>query len=137
MTYTFRLALGSLGLCLFAAAQSPAPPSGVDLKAIDKTVDPCQDFFHYACGGWLKANPIPARYPRWSRFDELRNRNQEILRQILEDSAKNQGRSAIDQKIGAFYQACMDEAAIEKAGYDPISPGLARIAGLKDKAQLA
>jgi putative endopeptidase len=136
MSYTFRLALGALGLCVFAAGQSPAPPSGVDLKAIDKTVDPCQDFFHYACGGWLKANPIPARYPRWSRFDELRNRNQEILRQILEDSAKNQGRSDIDQKIGAFYQACMDEAAIEKAGYDPIKPGLARIAGLKEKSQL-
>lgn len=136
MSYTFRLALGALSLCVLAAGQSPAPPSGVDLKAIDKTVDPCQDFFHYACGGWLKANPIPARYPRWSRFDELRNRNQEILRQILDDSAKNQGRSAIDQKIGAFYQSCMDEAAIEKAGYDPIKPGLARIAGLKDKAQL-
>ena len=137
MSYTFRLILGALGLCAFAAAQSPPPPSGVDLKAIDKTVDPCQDFFHYACGNWIKANPIPARYPRWSRFDELKDRDQEILRQILEDSAKNQGRSAIDQKIGAFYQACMDEAAIEKAGYDPIKPGLARIAGLKDKVQLA
>lgn len=137
MSYIFRLILGALGLCVFAAAQFPTPPSGVDLKAIDKTVDPCQDFFHYACGNWIKANPIPARYPRWSRFDELKDRDQEILREILEDSAKNQGRSAIDQKIGAFYQACMDEAAIEKAGFDPIKPGLARIAALNDKAQLA
>lgn len=139
MSKTFRLALAFFAISTFAMGESPAPgtSSGVDLKAIDKSVDPCEDFFHYACGNWMKANPIPARYPRWSRFGELRVGNENVLKQILEESSKNQGRSAIDQKIGAFYQSCMDEAAIEKSGYNPIKPGLARIARLNDKAQIA
>ncbi len=136
MSHAFRLILSSLGVCLFAAGQSTAPSSGVDLNAMDKSVDPCQDFFHYACGNWNKAHPIPAQYPRWGRFNELQDRNREVSRQILEDSAKNQSRSAVDQKLGAFYQSCMDEGAIEKAGYTPIEPGLARIARLHDKADL-
>ena len=103
---------------------------------MDKSVDPCQDFFNYACGNWNKTHPIPAQYPRWGRFNELQDRNREVLPQILEDSAKNQSRSAVDQKLGAFYQSCMDEEAIEKAGYAPIEPGLARISRLKDKADM-
>src|SRR3954454_21800925 len=109
-----RLMLALICLAVSAGSQPPAPASGVDLTAIDKGVDPCRDFFHYACGNWIKANPIPAKYPRWGRFNELRDRNQEVLHQILEVSAKNQNHPGIDQKIGAFYQSCMDETAIEK-----------------------
>lgn len=122
--------------CLFAAAQTASTSSGVDLKAIDKAVDPCQDFFHYACGAWIKSNPIPAQYSRWGRFNELLDHNQEILRQILEDSAKHQDRSPADQKIGAMYGSCMNEVAVDKAGFTPIRPGLQHIADLKDKAAL-
>ena len=137
MICSFRVVFGFLGLCALVLGQSSPPSSGVDLKAIDKTVDPCKDFYHYACGNWMKANPIPPQYSRWGRFNELSDHNLEVLRQILEDSAKNQNRSTIDQKIGAFYSSCMDEAGVEKAGYAPIKPGLEKIRSLKEKAELA
>jgi endothelin-converting enzyme/putative endopeptidase len=110
--------------------------SGVDLKAIDKSVNPCQNFYQYACGNWRKANPIPPEYSRWGRFDELLNRNQEALRNIAEDSAKNQQRSAIDQKVGGLYASCTNEAAVEKAGIQPIKPELDRIQAIQSKADL-
>ncbi len=125
-----------LGLGVIAFAQTSSPPSGVDLTAIDKSADPCQNFYQYACGSWIRTNPVPPQYSRWSRFNELQNHNQEVLRTILEDSAKHQDRSPIDQKIGAFYAACMDEAAVDKAGDDPVKPGIERIRSLPDKSAL-
>ncbi len=119
-----RLVAGLFATSMLGLAQNSTPSSGVDLKAIDKTIDPCQDFYKYACGNWMKANPIPPQYANWGRFNELADRNLEIVHQILEDSAKHQERSPIDQKIGAFYASCMDESAIEKAGYTPIKPGI-------------
>ena len=127
--------VGVIGLALAAWGQSP-PAGGVDLQAIDKSVDPCQNFYLYACGKWMKANPIPPEYARWGRFDELAERNEKILREILEDSAKHQDRSPADQKIGAFYSSCMNEAAIDKAGDGPLKPGLERIHALKSKDEL-
>ncbi len=132
-----RLTLGLLGICAVGMAQTASPSSGVDLKAIDKSVDPCQDFYRYACGNWMKANPIPPQYSVWGRFQELADRNQEVLHGILEDSAKHQDRSPLDQKIGAFYASCMDEASVEKAGDTPIKPAIDRVRALKDKAELA
>ncbi len=132
-----RLLCGLLLVSALGPAQSTSASSGVDLQAIDKSADPCQDFYKYACGNWMKNNPIPPDQARWGRFEELRQRNQQVLHEILEDSAKHQDRSALDQKIGAFYGACMDEAAINKAGDTPIEPGLQRIQALTDKAQLA
>lgn len=73
--------------------QSSSVSSGIDLKAIDSSVNPCQNFYQYACGGWIKANPIPPQYSRWGRFNELQERNQTILRGILEDSAAHPDRS--------------------------------------------
>ncbi len=85
----------------------------------------------------MKANPIPPQYSRWGRFNELQEHNQKVLREILDDSAAHTGRSAIDQKIGAFYGSCMNEPAIDKAGYTPIKPALERIQALNSKADLA
>lgn len=129
----------ALGICFSALllGQMPSSSSGVDLNAIDKSADPCQNFYQYACGTWIKNNPVPPEYSRWSRFNELLNRNQQTLREILEDSANHQNRSAIDGKIGGFYAACMDEKAVQANGFDPIKPGIATIEGLKSKQDLA
>jgi putative endopeptidase len=131
-----RVAVGLLLFSAVALSQS-APSSGVDLSAMDRTVNPCQDFYKFACGNWMKENPIPTQYAVWGRFQQLADRNQEILHQILEDSAKHQDRSPIDEKIGAFYASCMDEAGAEKKGAKPVMPDIERIRAMKDKSDLA
>jgi len=120
-----------------ADSDAPKAVKSFDIDAIDKSVDPCNDFYHYACGNWLKQNPIPADQSAWGRFNELRENNQLILKNILEkQSADNAGRSPNDQKIGDYYYSCMDEAAIEAKGTKPLQPMLDRIAAIKDKSEL-
>jgi putative endopeptidase len=121
-----------------ADSAKPRAIPGFDVAAVDKSVNPCDDFYQYACGGWLAANPIPSDRPRWGRFDALNLRNQEALRAILErTSAPDPKRDPLDQKIGDFYGSCMDEAAIEKKGAAALQPQLELIAGIKTEAQLA
>lgn len=110
--------------------------SGVDLGAIDKSADPCNNFYQYACGNWIKNNPIPPDQSAWGRFSELLQRNQMILRGILEDSEHHQNRSSIDQKIGGFYGSCMDEAGIDKRGTSPLQPELDRINHVSNLGEL-
>jgi putative endopeptidase len=134
-------ALAFISLAAVVAAQppsrKPAVQSGIDLKAIDASVSPCVDFYQYACGTWMKNNPIPADESRWSRFNELQDRNREILRQILDaNKADNPKRSAVDREIGDFYYACMDEQVIDSRGVEPIRPPLERIAGLPTKSAI-
>ena len=127
------------GVLLFASlceAQSSSSSSGVDLSAIDKSANPCQDFYAYACGNWIRNNPVPPQYAIWGRFNQLADQNEQVLRGILEDSEKHQKRSPLDQKIGAFYEACMDEAAIERAGSKPLRAELDRIQAINDKDTL-
>jgi putative endopeptidase len=130
---------GAFVIAMMCQGQTPASSSsssGVDLSAIDKSVNPCQDFYAYACGNWIKNNPVPPEYSVWGRFNQLADRNEEVLRGILEDSEKNQKRSPIDQKIGAFYEACMNEGAVDKAGYKPLKPELDRIQAIDGKDSL-
>lgn len=104
---------------------------------MDRTADPCVNFYQYACGTWIKNNPIPADQPRWGRFDELEERNREILRGILDKAAADDSsRSPIDQKIGDFYASCMDESSIDRRGLDPLKPELDRIAAIPAKNAL-
>lgn len=120
-----------------AETKPVARPKSFDPSAMDTTVSPCEDFYAYACGNWRKQNPIPSDQSRWGRFNELAEYNRQILREILEKYAANtSGRSAIDQKIGDFYQSCMDEKAIEAKGVTPIKPELDRIATISNKEQL-
>ena len=114
------------GLSLAQSDKVPQSQSGLDLKAIDKSVNPCNDFYQYACGSWIKANPIPPDESSWGRFKELFERNQVILRNILEDSEQHQSRSSIDQKIGGFYQSCMAEDVIQQRGTTPSIPSWRR-----------
>lgn len=125
------LALGQSGPPQGGGAASA---SGLDLAAIDRTADACTDFFQYACGGWIAANPMPADRPRWSAFTKLAERNSELLRQVLEQAAARTDRS--QQKIGDYYASCMDEATIERLDLAPLEPQLRRIAALRSAADL-
>jgi putative endopeptidase len=118
-----------------------APPSGdgrgFDVSNMDTSVAACENFFQYANGGWVKKNPIPAAYASWGRFNELSDRNQEQLRQILEDAAKSKAaKGSNEQKIGDYYASCMDEAGIETAGLSPLMPQLKRIDAINNNASL-
>jgi putative endopeptidase len=108
----------------------------LELSGIDRTVAPCDDFYQYANGGWRSAHPLPAVYSRFGRFEEVAERNRETLRAILEATAAdaNAAPGSNAQKLGAFWGACMNEAAIEAAGATPIRRDLKRIDGINTRA---
>jgi putative endopeptidase len=115
----------------------PYTPS-LDLASMDRTADACVDFYQYVCGGWMKNNPIPPDQASWSVYGKLANENQQFLWGILEQASDpNHTRDASEQKIGDYFQACMDEPAIEKLGAAPLQADLAEIAALNSKTQLA
>jgi len=119
------------------SASSAKPAAGFSLDTIDKSIDPCVDFYQYACGNWIKNAEIPADRPSWQSFSELDESNIAIEKGILEKAAAGgAGRNAIDQKIGDLYGSCMDEKAADAKGISPLKPELDRIAAVKDKGAL-
>ena len=147
-------------LCLFLIlpllllGQNPAPPTAAnaavtadqakvpkldhfDPDLVDRTLNPCDDFYKYACNKWIAANPIPADQVYWSTGGGLEMWNDNVLRETLQAASKNDStRSAVQQKIGDYWAACMDESGIEAAGMKPLQPELDRIAGLKSKKEI-
>jgi endothelin-converting enzyme/putative endopeptidase len=118
---------------LFALPYSPS----LDLASMDRSVEPCTDFYHYACGTWIKKNPIPADQARWDVYGKLAEENQRFLWGILEEASKPApARSVVETEIGDYFHACMDEAAVEKAGAAPLKPELEQIAALKSIGEL-
>ena len=134
-----RLGLAALGLgsllATSASAQTSKPAAaqkgvGINIANIDPSVTPCEDFFHYASGNWLKSNPIPDAQSSWGAFNELIDRNQATLRTILNNAATASSKAAKGtnaQKVGDFYGSAMDSAAIDAAGLKYLKPHLDRI----------
>jgi putative endopeptidase len=130
------------------ATPTPCPPPfasaaddqghGFDLANLDRSVAPCDNFYQFADGGWLKANPVPAAYSSWGTFNILHDRNEEVLRAVLEEAAKEKTaqRNSNWQKIGDFYATCMDESQIGSIGLTPLEPEFHRIAVIHDGATL-
>ena len=117
-----------------ASAQTPAPAASkhepaLDVTSMDRSVDPCVDFFKYSCGGWIKNNPIPPDQSSWDTYSKMQDENLGRLRGILEAAAApDPQRSAVDQKIGDYYASCTDEKASDAKGAEPLKPSLERIA---------
>ncbi len=120
-----------------AVTALPYTPS-LDVPSMDKSANPCVDFYQYTCGGWMKNNPIPGDQASWSVYGKLTQDNQRFLWGILDDLAKKtSGRTPTQQKIGDFFSACMNETAVEKLGAAPLKPQLDEIAAFKTKQDLA
>jgi len=124
---------------LRASARAADSPGywGFDTANLDKTCKPCDDFFQFAMGGWMKNNPIPPEYSSWGSFTVLADKNQQALRQILEAAEKSAAPAGSNEKkVGDFYASCMDTAAIESAGTKPIDSMLQRVAETKSAKDL-
>ncbi len=139
--------------CAFVAgaficsAQTSAPRSESNpklmapgLPAVDPSVSPCDDFYKFACNNWIHNNPIPGDQPAWGRFNELQERNQTVLREILEKAASDSATAAAnanDRRIGVFYGACMDVKTVDQLGFRPLGPEIDKINSIHDLLSLS
>jgi putative endopeptidase len=128
---------------LAASLVFPSPLAGqmqskpLDRANMDTTCSPCQDFYKYANGGWIKRNEIPGDKPMWGSFHELQDNNFAALREVLEEAASNarSTKNADQRKLGLFYGTCMDSTAAEAAGIKPLAAELGRIAAIRNRRQ--
>lgn len=129
----------SLTAILSLSAVSQTLSSGIDLEGMDKTCKPCDDFFQFTNGKWLEKNPIPDRYSRWGTFQIMNEANRERLRTILDTAAADTtaAKGSATQKVGDYYASCMDTAAIDKLGWDPLKPGFAQIDKISNPKAIA
>ena len=117
--------------------QLPYTPS-LDIKAMDRSIEPCTDFYQYSCGNWMAANPIPPDQASWSVYGKVGDENARYLWGILDEASKpSPNRTKIQAEIGDYFASCMNESAIEKLGATPIEPLLAKINAMKSPGELA
>src|SRR4051812_39646063 len=135
--------LGAAVLIAAAPLSAVAQSSLLTIPAFDTTnlnrkVRACDDFYEFANGGWLASHPIPAAFSSWGSFADLSERNNLVLKSVLEDAAKRAPTTnvASTKKLGTFYASCMDTTAAEVAGITPLKPELARIDAINDRTQL-
>src|SRR5215831_10649030 len=116
LTAVVVLAVSLAGISLKGSPNTADQPKswGFDPANLDKSCKPCDNFYEFAMGGWMKANPIPAEYPSWGTFTQLRDGNLTAMRSILDAAAAEKTKAGTDaQKIGDFYASCMDTTAID------------------------
>jgi putative endopeptidase len=148
---TINAVIVLLVFSIISAAQSAQTPSSstsmsatpglpyrpsLDVTAMDRTTDPCADFYQYSCGGWKKANPIPPDRTSWGRYGQLYEDNLVLLRSILERAATAKNRDSVDRKIGDYYGSCVDQARVNRLGLTPIRQQLDSIAAVKSGPDL-
>jgi len=139
LTVIGLVAIGLAGVELRSSPNGADQPKswGFDTANLDKTCKPCDDFYQFAMGGWMKANPIPPEYSVWGSFSQLADKNQKNLREILEAAASTKASPGTnEQKIGDFYASCMDTTSIDAAGSKPIEPELTLISAIQTLADL-
>ena len=126
-----------MALAMMTASASAQLKSGINLNDLDKSVRPADDFYEYACGGWMKANPLPAAYSRYGSFDRLAEDNNKRINGILKELQENTyPAGTVEQKLSDLYKLAMDSARREKEGLAPVMPLIKRLEAVKKKEQL-
>src|SRR5437016_11272158 len=136
-TFSTRVTLLAVAFASSLCAQPERPLTALPYtpslatEFMDRSAEPCVDFYRYSCGNWNKLNPLPADQARWNVYSKLHDENLRFLWGLLKEAARpSPGRNANQQKIGDYFGACMDETAVEKAGAAPLQKNLNEIAAL-------